>query len=100
MVCIDGLNIKSTNWYLNLKTEELEQHIQTVISEIIQHESDVNLDYTYSIMEIGSPDHGQLIDSQLSEDVYSIYRHAQIISEASSFISNRECRVYIHYKYQ
>jgi len=89
MVFTDGLMIESTKWYLNLKTEELEQYIQTVVLDFIRRESGSH-DYR---MEIGSPDHGQLIDSQLSEDVYSIYRHAQIISDASSFISNRECRL-------
>ncbi|CAI6358010.1 unnamed protein product [Macrosiphum euphorbiae] len=47
--------------------------------------------YEYKLsLGIGTPEHGLLIDSQLSEE---LYRQAEIISEASSSISSKECRV-------
>jgi len=47
-------------------------------------------------MNIGSPAHGQLIDSQLTEDGYPVYWNAEIISEASYFIARSYCPKYKH----
>ncbi|XP_003241493.3 peroxidase-like [Acyrthosiphon pisum] len=44
-------------------------------------------------MDIGSPEYGLLIESQLSEEHYSLYRHAQTISEFSTSITHMECQV-------
>jgi len=94
MFCIDdGLKIKRTDWYLHLKTKELDDHIQTAVRHFEELEMmDINYRFKLS-MDIGSPEHGQLIDSHLSEELYSLYRHAQIISEASVFIRYKECQV-------
>ncbi|XP_060857239.1 peroxidase-like isoform X2 [Metopolophium dirhodum] len=86
----DGLMIKRTDWYKHLKTKELDDHIKTFVSKIGRREED-KLWFGLN-MDIGSPEHGLLIDSQLSEELYSLYRHAEIVSEASSFIRDRECQ--------
>ncbi|XP_029341367.1 peroxidase-like [Acyrthosiphon pisum] len=85
----DGLKIKDTDWYLHLNTRDLNRHIQTVIHEIGNRRRGIGL-----YMQIGSPIHGQFIDSQLSEDLYSVYYHAEIISEASYLIGSKECQVW------
>jgi len=85
------LKIEKTDWYLHLKTKELDAHIQTVAGDIRAREMrDWYYEYKLSL-GIGTPEHRLLIDSQLSEELYSLYRQAEIISEASSSISSKEC---------
>lgn len=84
--------LKSKDWYLNLKTKDLDHYIETVVSIFGSDTRGKDLG-----MDIGSPDHGQQIDSRLSEDGYSIYWLAEIFSQASVFISNAECPLYILY---
>ena len=98
MVCIDGLMINITDWYLHLKTKEIDHHIQKAVSYMEQSQMDEYYDRPKLNMDIGSPEYGLLIESQLSEEHYSLYRHAQTISEFSTSISHRECRVYIKFK--
>jgi len=86
------LKIEKTDWYLHLNTKELENYIQKVDGDIRAREMR-HLYYKYKLsLAIGTPEHGLLIDSQLSEELYSLYKQAEIISEASAFISNNECR--------
>jgi len=92
MVCIDGFRLKSKDWYQHLKTKDLDQHIQTAVSDFGNQTRGI-----YLGMDIGSPDHGQQIDSQLSEDGYSVYWLAEIFSQASFIISINECPLYILY---
>ncbi|CAI6372862.1 unnamed protein product [Macrosiphum euphorbiae] len=89
----DGLKIEETDWYLHLKTKELDDHIQKVAGDIRAREMR-HLYYKYKLsLAIGTPEHGLLIDSQLSEELYSLYKQAEIISEASRSISSKACQV-------
>ncbi|XP_060859433.1 LOW QUALITY PROTEIN: peroxidase-like [Metopolophium dirhodum] len=85
----DGLKIKLIDWYRHLDTRDLNNYIQDVVYRIGNRTRGIDLS-----MKIGSLDHGQLIDSQLSEELYSVYLHAGIISEASSFIGREQCQGY------
>jgi len=89
------LRIKRTDWYQHIEIKVINDHIQKLVNRVGEREND----YWYMLkMDIGSPEHGLLIDSQLSEELYSLYWHAEIMSEASSYISKRECQEYIQYK--
>lgn len=84
--CIDGLKIEERNWYRNVRINELEGHIKSAS----------NLGFlekflSYASVEPRSPAHGQLIDSQLSEEGYSVYWNAEIISAASDYIYHSHC---------
>ncbi|XP_022164793.1 peroxidase-like isoform X2 [Myzus persicae] len=82
----DGLKIDSNNWYRNLGINELEYYIDRSVKS-------TNLFFGLHLagVENGSPTYGQFIDSQLSEDGYSVYWSAEIISRASRFISADKC---------
>eukprot|EP00102_Acyrthosiphon_pisum_P011023 XP_008179580.2 PREDICTED: peroxidase-like [Acyrthosiphon pisum] len=86
----DGLMINKTDWYLHLKTKDLDDYIQTVVNRSKEREYWVTYLRNNLNMDIGTPEHGLLIDSQLSEELYSVYWHAEIFSETSSKIRHRE----------
>ncbi|XP_029340947.1 uncharacterized protein LOC115033096 [Acyrthosiphon pisum] len=86
----DGLMVNYTDWYLHLKTKDLDDYIQTVVNRSRKREYWVTYLQNNLNMDIETPEHGLLIDSQLSEELYSLYWHAQIISETSSIIGHRE----------
>ncbi|XP_029342386.1 uncharacterized protein LOC107884255 [Acyrthosiphon pisum] len=94
----DGLMINKTDWYLHLKTKEIDHHIQKAVYYMEQLYMHEYYDHSELNMDIGSPEYGLLIESQLSEEHYSLYRHAQTISEVSASITHREYQVYIQYK--
>ncbi|KAL5236551.1 hypothetical protein ACI65C_003961 [Semiaphis heraclei] len=73
------------NWYQNLTIEKLEKYIDQA-SSLGNHVLG-----QYIGMDKGSPSHGQLINSQLSEDGYSVYWDAEIITKASDFIIRSCC---------
>ncbi|CAI6356941.1 unnamed protein product [Macrosiphum euphorbiae] len=85
----DGLKIKRADWYLHLETKKLDDHIRTVVKHVKIRE---DLRESHLSFDIGSPEHGLMIDSQLSEELYSLYFHAQIISEASEWMDTYECQ--------
>ncbi|CAI6352934.1 unnamed protein product [Macrosiphum euphorbiae] len=63
----DGLKIKRADWYLHLKTKKLDDHIRNVVKHVKILE---DLYESHLSLDIGSPEHGLLIDSQLSEELY------------------------------
>lgn len=86
------LAIDSSNQFLNLKTEDLENAIQygtQQINMLSRHED--SLSYADVHVKIGSPSHGQLIDSQPSIDGHLASRNAEIVIKASHYIINKHC---------
>ncbi|XP_022164640.1 peroxidase-like [Myzus persicae] len=82
----------SSNQFLNLKTQDLENAIQygtQQINMLSRHED--SLSYADVHVKIGSPSHGQLIDSQPSIDGHLASRNAEIVIKASHYIMNKHC---------
>lgn len=89
-------NLDSSNQFLNLKTQDLENAIQygtQQINMLSRHED--SLSYADVHVKIGSPSHGQLIDSQPSIDGHLQSRNAEIVLKASHYIMNKHCLGYI-----
>jgi len=82
----------SKDWYRNLKITDLDRYIQLIIRTNENRQAGIYYD-----MVIGSPDHGQAIDSQLYEEFYSAYWHAEIITQVTAHLKTVECRTYVHF---
>lgn len=80
-------------WYQNIQINELEGHINKVsnLGNFVLG--------LYISVDNGSPSYGQLIDSKLSEDGYSVYFNAEIVSAASRAICNSVAPGYMQYAY-
>ncbi|KAF0746289.1 Uncharacterized protein FWK35_00020149, partial [Aphis craccivora] len=82
----------SSNELLNLKIQDLENAIQygtQQINMLSRHED--SLSYADVHVKIGSPSHGQLIDSKPSIDGHLASRNAEIVIKASHYIMNKHC---------
>ncbi|KAF0755550.1 Uncharacterized protein FWK35_00023600, partial [Aphis craccivora] len=82
----------SSNKFLNLKIQDLENAIQygtQQINMLSRHED--SLSYADVHVKIGSPSHGQLIDSKPSIDGHLASRNAEIVIKASHYIMNKHC---------
>lgn len=88
--CID-LGINSTNWYQNLKIHEVNEEIQKIVKKIEKRILPENMLSDMNRLIIGSPFHGQLIDSQPSEEGHSVSRNAEIIIEVTRSLKNTYC---------
>lgn len=78
------------DWYQNITIKQLEKYIDQA-SSLGNHVLG-----QYIGMDKGSPSHGQLINSQLAEDGYSVYWDAEIITKASDYIIRNCCPKYNH----
>jgi len=76
-----GLAINSTNWYLQLDISDINDEIQKIVERIENswYRSEEIILSNISRLTIGSPVHGQLIDSMPSKDRHSGSRNAEII---------------------
>ncbi|XP_060859778.1 peroxidase-like isoform X3 [Metopolophium dirhodum] len=87
-----GLVINSTNWYLQLDISDVNDEIQKAVDRIEnRYRSDEILLSNVSRLIIGSPVHGQLIDSMPSKDGHSGSRNAEIILEVTQSLKNTYC---------
>jgi len=78
--------------FQNLKNEDLENAIQygtQQINMLSRHED--SLSHANVNVKIGSPSHGQLVDSQPSTDGHLASRNAEIIIKASQYLMNKHC---------
>lgn len=93
------MNINSTNWYLNLKIEEIEEEIESVVKNF-EYEDNIIEDLIMAakihILHTTSPVIGQLVDSRFFSDRYPAYRNAELIVEVSRIINDKYCRMYKH----
>jgi len=96
--CI-GLVINSTNWYLKLNISDVNEEIQKVIERTQNRYrlEDKILSYI-SPLKLGSPIHGQLIDSMPSDEGRSGSRIAEIITDVARSLKNTYCLKYISIK--
>ncbi|KAL5236598.1 hypothetical protein ACI65C_004008, partial [Semiaphis heraclei] len=91
LICmlVFSLSFCKGNWYQNITIEKLENCIDLANSLGFHSVA------RYIDMVKGSPSHGQLINSQLSEDGYSLYwDYADIITKASEYIIKSNCPNY------
>lgn len=91
------IDIDSPKQFLNLKTQDLEDAIQygtQQINMLSRHED--SLSYADVHVKVGSPSHGQLIDSQPSSDGHIASRNAEIAIKASQYLINKYCLRYIN----
>jgi hypothetical protein len=80
---------------LNLEIQDLENAIQygtQQINMLSRHED--SLSFSDVNVKIGSPSHGQLIDSQPSIEAHLASRNAEILLKASQYIMNKHCLGY------
>lgn len=77
-------------------SEDLENAIQYAIQQInmlSRHEESIS--HANVNVKIGSPSHGQLIDSRPTIDGHLASRNAEIIIKASYYIMHKHCLKYI-----
>lgn len=99
----NGVDADGSNTFINLKIQDLENAIiygTQQINMLSRHED--SLSHANIDVKIGSPSHGQLIDSKPSIDGHLASRNAEIIIKASHYILNKHCvgykikRIYIY----
>jgi len=88
--CI-GFVINSKNWYQKLNVSELNEEIQKVIGRTENRYRLEDVISNISRFELGSPVHGQLIDSMPSKDGNSASRFAEIVTDVTRSIKNTHC---------
>lgn len=96
MNCI-GLVINSTNWYLQLDISDVNDEIQKAVERIEnRYRSEEIILSNVSGVIIGSPVHGQLINSMPSKDGHSGSKNAEIILEVTRSLKNTYCLKYLY----
>jgi len=91
--------MNSTSWYLNLKLEDVEEEIKSVVKNFEYEDNiveDLIMAAKVNIIQFTSPVRGQLIESQFFSDAYPAYRNAEIITEVSRLINDKYCQMYKH----
>jgi len=86
------IDTESSKQFLNLKSQDLENAIQygtQQINMLSRHEDSIS--YADVYVKIGSPTHGQLIDSQPSINAHLASRNAEIVIKASHYLMNKYC---------
>lgn len=91
-----ALEINSTNWYQNLRISEINEEIRKSVVEIENRYRWEDILSDANRLTIGSPFHGQLIDSQPSKDGHTGSRNAEIVIEATRTLKNKYCLRYNH----
>jgi len=93
--CI-GLVTNSTNWYLQLDISDVNDEIQKAIETIEnRYRSEEIILSNISHLTLGSPVHGQLLNSMPSKDGHSESRNAEIILEVTRSLKNTYCLKYL-----
>lgn len=93
------MEINSTNWYLNLKLEDVEEEIKSVVKNFEYEDNiveDLIMAANIHITPLTSAVRGQLIDSQFFTDGYPTYRNAELTTEVSRLINDKYCQMYKH----
>lgn len=91
--------INSENWYLKLNISEVNEEIQKVIKRIQnRHRFEDEILSYFSPLKLGSPVHGQLIDSMPSDEGRSGSRIAEILIDVTRSLKNTYCLKYISMK--
>ncbi|XP_025190404.1 peroxidase-like [Melanaphis sacchari] len=88
-ICKNGVIANITNRYHTINTDDIEEAIKYGFHSIEFYIDDIEskkLNTTDVQIKIGSPTHGQLIESQLSEDGYLAYWNAEVITHSSFFM--------------
>lgn len=92
IIFITVIDNKTSKQFLNLKIQDLENAIQygtQQINMLSRHED--SLSYANINVKVGSPSHGQLIDSRPSIDGHLASRNAEIVLKASHYLMNKHC---------
>jgi len=90
-VCCIALEINSSNWYQHLKITEVNEEIRKIINKIEKRNPSEDRLSEINRLMIGSPHHGQLIDSQPSKDGHLSSRNAEIIIEVTRSLKDTYC---------
>jgi len=78
------------DWQYHLKTSELNEVIKTAVERVeSRYRSEDIILSNVSRLIIGSPAHGQLIDSMPSKEGQSASRTAEILIEASTILRQK-----------
>lgn len=85
------MEINSTNWYSNLRIFDVNEEIQNAVNGLEKKYDLENILLDVSGWTLGSPNHGQLIDSQPSNDSFSESRRAEIILGVTRNLKNTYC---------
>lgn len=78
--------------FLNEDLENAIQYATQQINMLSRHEESIS--YANIHVKIGSPTHGQLIDSRPNIDGHLASRNAEIIIKASYYIMHKHCLKY------
>jgi len=82
----------SSNWYQKIDISDVNKEIQKAVKIIEnRYRSEDIILSNISRLIIGSPVHGQLIDSMPSKDGHSASRNAEIIVEVTRSLKNTYC---------
>lgn len=95
------MEINSTNWYLNLKIEDVEEEIKSVVKNFEYEDNiieDLIMAANLHTTSYPNPVRAQQIESKLFRDEYPAYRNAELITEVSSLINDKYCQMYKHIK--
>ncbi|XP_029348713.1 peroxidase-like [Acyrthosiphon pisum] len=91
-LCEQALEINSTNWYKNLRIPEVNEEIVDVIDEHEKYYRSEDVLSEISRFSAGSPNHGQLIDSQATKVSVSSSRNAEVIFDVTRNLKNTYCK--------
>lgn len=87
-----ALKINSTNWYLNIRIPAVNEEVVDVMDELDKRYRSEDLLSEISRLTVGSPNHGQMIDSQPTKVGISGSRNAEIIVDVTRNLKNVYCK--------
>jgi len=93
------LEINSTNWYLNLKLDDVEEEIKSAVKNLEYEDNiveDLIMAANVHITSVTNPVRAQHIVSKLFRDGYPAYRNAELITDVSRLINDKYCQMYKH----
>jgi len=93
------LEINSTNWYLNLRLEDVEEEIKSVVKNFEYEDNiveDLIMAANVHVTSLTSSVRGQQVESKFFTDEYPAYRNAELITEVSRLINDKYCQMYKH----
>ncbi|XP_060858011.1 peroxidase-like [Metopolophium dirhodum] len=91
-LCEQALEINSTNWYQNIRIPAVNEQIVDVIDEHDKTYRSEDVLSDISRFVAGSPNHGQLIDSQATKVGISSSRNAEVIVDVTRNLKNIYCK--------
>jgi len=87
-----ALEINSTNWYLNIRIPAVNEEVVNVIDELNKRYHSEDIISEISRLTVGSPNHGQMINSQPTKVGISGSRNAEIIVDVTRNLKNIYCK--------